>query len=229
LILPFTVLIMHFHMKKPSSLQVVGACAIVCIGFLTGVSGEIKLSWLGVFFGVTSSITTAFHAVLIKDSLDIVNQNTMDLVFYNNVLTAVFLLPLILLSGEISPFIENVVFSPQPEVRLQFFIGLLITVWTCFCFVFVFFWTVDTNTHSDVLQGLFGYLINVAGFLQIKVTSPLSHMISSAVRGVLQTVIAVWLFGDSITSGKAAGIALILIGSSYYTYVKSKESGSAGH
>ena len=73
------------------------------------------------------------------------------------------------------------------------------------------------------IQGLFGYLINVAGFLQIKMTSPLSHMISAAVRGVLQTVIAVWLFGDSITTGKAAGIALILIGSSYYTYVKSKE------
>lgn len=37
-------------------------------------------------------------------------------------------------------------------------------------------------------------------------------MISSAVRGTLQTVIAVLLFGDDIYLAKALGIGLILLG-----------------
>jgi len=130
LILPFTVLLMHFYLQKRSSGQVILACAIVCVGFLTGVRGEFELSWIGVVFGVLSSLTTAFHAVLIKSSLEVVNQNTMDLVFYNNVLTAVFLFPLVLISGEVSPFLTNVVFSGDGSNQAHFLVGLLITVST---------------------------------------------------------------------------------------------------
>lgn len=36
--------------------------------------------------------------------------------------------------------------------------------------------------------------------LSIKVTSPITHMISAAVRGVIQTFMGVWFFGDVITS-----------------------------
>ena len=70
-------------------------------------------------------------------------------------------------------------------------------------------------------QGIFGYLINVAGFLQIKVTSPVTHMISSALRGVLQTLVAMAVFGDHVTLGNAFGIALVLAGSSWYTWERS--------
>ena len=49
-------------------------------------------------------------------------------------------------------------------------------------------------------QGLFGFLICIAGFLSIKVTSPITHMVSSAVRGVVVTILGVWLFQDIITT-----------------------------
>lgn len=50
--------------------------------------------------------------------------------------------------------------------------------------------------------------------MSIKVTSPVSHMVSSAARGVIQTIVGVRLFGDIITglvarlpplSGSSAG------------------------
>lgn len=47
---------------------------------------------------------------------------------------------------------------------------------------------------------MFGFLIGIAGFLSIKVTSPVSHMISAAVRGVLQTFLGIWIFGDVVSS-----------------------------
>lgn len=51
----------------------------------------------------------------------------------------------------------------------------------------------------DGSQGVFGFLICIAGFVSIKVTSPVTHMISAAVRGVIQTFLGYELFGDVIT------------------------------
>lgn len=48
-------------------------------------------------------------------------------------------------------------------------------------------------------------------------------MISSAVRGVVQSFIAVLVFGDIITTGRGSSIALILAGSIYYTWIKHQE------
>ena len=64
----------------------------------------------------------------------------------------------------------------------------------------------------------------MAGFLQIKVTSPVTHMISSALRGVLQTLVAVACFGDTVSAGNALGIALVLAGSSWYTWERHREA-----
>jgi GDP-fucose transporter C1 len=49
-------------------------------------------------------------------------------------------------------------------------------------------------------QGTVGFLLSIALALSIKVTSPISHMISSAVRGVAASVLGVALFGDILTS-----------------------------
>jgi solute carrier family 35 (GDP-fucose transporter), member C1 len=66
--------------------------------------------------------------------------------------------------------------------------------------------------------------MSIASLLSIKVTSPITHMVSSAVRGVAATVLGAWLFNDIITTGRLASIATILVGSLVYTWVKHKES-----
>jgi GDP-fucose transporter C1 len=80
--------------------------------------------------------------------------------------------------------------------------------------------------------------------LSIKVTSPITHMVSSAVRGVAASLLGMWLFHDIITTcaflfilffhrgsrllghyrGRASSIATILLGSILYTWVKHQES-----
>jgi GDP-fucose transporter C1 len=66
--------------------------------------------------------------------------------------------------------------------------------------------------------------MSIASLLSIKVTSPITHMVSSAVRGVAAFLLGVWLFHDVVTTGRAASVALILAGSIYYTWVKHVES-----
>ncbi|CAG8546234.1 10239_t:CDS:2 [Racocetra fulgida] len=55
---------------------------------------------LGVLFGICSSVSTALHAIVIKKSLDVVKGDTMELVYYNNLLSAIAFTPVILLAGE---------------------------------------------------------------------------------------------------------------------------------
>ena len=62
----------------------------------------VSISARGVLLGVASSITTAAHAIIIKQSLKSVKGTTLDLVYYNNLLSVILLLPLLILSGELT-------------------------------------------------------------------------------------------------------------------------------
>jgi solute carrier family 35 (GDP-fucose transporter), member C1 len=50
------------------------------------------------------------------------------------------------------------------------------------------------------IQGVIGFLMSLASLLSIKVTSPITHMVSSAVRGVAGAVLGVWLFRDVLST-----------------------------
>lgn len=209
LILPFTVFFSFFLLSQKFSLGTMAGVVVTTGGFLVGVSTEsLSTSYLGITFGITSSITTSVHAIFVKKALNVVKGSTFDFVYYTNLLSALAIGPLMLIAGEGPLILELCGLGGAGEERLisekdsrTFFFGSFVT-------------------------GTFGFLISIAGFLSIKVTSPTSHMISSAVRGVLQTFMGKWLFGDVITSGRAGGIAFILVGSTVYTYYKDTESRS---
>jgi len=127
----------------------------------------------------------------------------MDLVYYNNLMSSIFLVPVMIASGELGRIWATPIEGVEPLFDHTFWVGALVT-------------------------GFFGFLINIAGTLQIAVTSPVTHMISSAVRGVLQTFFAVWAFGDVLTTGRVGGIMLILVGSMMYTWVREVEARKQG-
>ncbi|KAI9632399.1 uncharacterized protein MKK02DRAFT_40703 [Dioszegia hungarica] len=206
MVLPATIVISMFALNQHPSRLTIAAASVVTVGFFSGVlfdpnhasskaSAAVSSSGhanLGIMFGALSSVASAGHAVLIKRGLAVVNNSPMALSYYNNILSTVFLLPLIVLSGELPGTVR--IF--QGFEAKTFIIGASIT-------------------------GFFGFLISLAAMLSIKVTSPVTHMISSAVRGVLQTFFAVYLFGDV---GRIISIFLITAGSGLYVYAKSEES-----
>lgn len=202
LVLPFTVFFSYLLLSSKSSPGVLMGVAIVCAGFLMGVLGESggalrSTSTIGTLLGVFSSLTTSVHAIIVKKSLSVVKGSTMDLVYYNNLLSALLLSPLVFLSGEPAAIMEMVNMGGRP---------------------------LATFLYGATITGVFGFLICIAGFLSIKVTSPVTHMISSAVRGVIQTFLGMWCFGDVVTAGRGFGIFFILLGSTVYTYIKDREA-----
>ncbi|KAK2460807.1 hypothetical protein APHAL10511_007277 [Amanita phalloides] len=207
LVLPFTVCTSYIFLHTRPSLRILFSCSIVTAGFFVGVFLDgTNVSFLGISFGVTSSAITAVHSVVIKQNLNVVNGSALLLSWYTNAVSAVVLAPIILLAGE-GPSIVKLLFGVDELVREPNTMSALRT----------FLW-------GTAITGTVGFMMNIASLLSIKVTSPITHMISSAVRGVAAGLLGVWLFHDIFTTGRGASVAVILLGSVYYTWVKHQES-----
>jgi len=85
-------------------------------------------------------------------------------------------------------------------------------------------WDWSTFAWGNFVTGVFGFLISVAGILSVKVTSPVTHMFSSAARSVLQVALGVKIFGDVLTTQRALSVLTILSGTLLYTWAKSRET-----
>ncbi|KAG1743725.1 uncharacterized protein EDB91DRAFT_223605 [Suillus paluster] len=210
LVLPFTVLTSYFFLSARPSLRILFSCSIVTLGFIVGVFlDSVPMMLVGIGFGVASSAITAVHSVVIKKSLDVVKGSAMHLSWYTNLLSAVLMVPIIIFAGEI-PAITELFFGSGVVAPKE---GELSELQT-------FIW-------GSFITGALGFMMSIASLLSIKITSPITHMVSSAVRGVAASMLGMWLFGEIISGGRASSIAIILLGSIYYTWVKHVESQQA--
>ena len=155
----FNILFTYILLGKDTSMSALFSCVIVLAGFFVGAYGEINFSWEGIFYGVSSSCFVALYGIYVKKKLLIVDNNEWRLLHYNTFLATIVLFPLVWLSGEFS-------FLDAPEIH---FLGDL------------YFWGIMTVT------AIAGFLINIAIFLQIKFTTPLTNTISGTakVSGIL--------------------------------------------
>lgn len=148
----FQVLLTYLLLGTTTSFVVLQACAVICAGYVLGSWGEVNFSWTGLLFGMGASFFTALNALYVKKTLAVVNDDQWLLLIYNTVNSILVLAPFVLLSGELTA-INKLPFLGEP----QFWIGM-------------------------VVSAVLGFLINIASFLQIKFTSPLTHMISGTAK-----------------------------------------------
>ncbi|RDB28944.1 GDP-fucose transporter 1 [Hypsizygus marmoreus] len=199
LVLPLTILVSSVHTRTTPPQKVLLAAVVVTTGFFIGIAPSNSLptaskpSLLSLFYGVLSSLFIALHAVLIKSSLPHCNNSTIQLAWWTNFGSALFLFPAVILHGEVSLIMNH--------VQGRNWDGT------------VFFW-------GSMVTGLFGFLLCIAGLLSIKITSPITHMFSSAARSVLQTLLGVWIFKDILTVSRGISILVILGGTMFYTWIK---------
>lgn len=81
------------------------------------------------------------------------------------------------------------------------------------------FWVMQTAA------GVVGFIINIAIFLNIKYTTPLTHNLSGTVKACLQTLLAFVFFpqGETMSMMKFLGTCLVIGFSAYYAYVRRQE------
>lgn len=149
------------------SAKIIMAAVGVTIGFMIGVAPSSSIpvnlipSSLSLIYGVLSSLFIAFHAVLIKSSLPHCNNSTIQLAWWTNVGSAIILIPFVILTGEL-----------QTLHTMTQMDG----------------WDWSVFAWGSAVTGVFGFLLCVAGLLSIKVTSPITHMFSSASRVVPKSI-----------------------------------------
>ncbi|KAL1412682.1 hypothetical protein Q8F55_000429 [Vanrija albida] len=201
LTLPMTIALQAASTGTRPTRDTLIACALVTWGFTfsflpfpLGAGAAPEAPVLGMILGIASAAMVAVHAVLIKSTLRHLDGSALDLAYWTNALSAIAIVPAVLLaeSGKIYALLAGT----EGDLR-AFAIGSLVT-------------------------GVVGFLICIAGLLSIKVTSPVTHMFSSACRSVLQTILGVQLFGDLLNTSRVASIVLIMAGTLLYTWHKAQ-------
>lgn len=201
LVLPITITLTPLLLNEKVSLRVVGCCLIIIAGFTVGIMGEreIKASMKGIIFGALSSLSTALHAVIIKQAFGKIEEKSpFDMIYYNNVLSTILLTPIL---GFEANSIMSAVLTKND--------------------------TFEALMTGIAVAGSLGLLVNFASFLQIKVTSPLTHTVVSAARGVMQSVACYFVLGEIINLFRGIGIGVTLLGAILYSVAKSYEKNRA--
>lgn len=192
----FNVICSFLILGQKTSCKAMLCCSIIICGFLLGVDQEGnsgKLSYLGILFGVLASLCVSLNAIFTKKVLPVVDSNIWRLQLYNN-FNAVFLfLPLMGICGEVQ------VIHGFHMLKSMYFWGMM------------------------VLGGLFGIAIGYVTGLQIKVTSPLTHNVSGTAKACAQTILSVTVNHEIKTALWWFSNALVLGGSTAYTFVKHSE------
>jgi solute carrier family 35 (GDP-fucose transporter), member C1 len=155
--LPLTIMISSMSTGSKPSKMVLAAAAFVSFGFFLGVSPSSSPltaapSLISILYGFLSSLFIAYHAVLIKSSLPHCNNSTIQLAWWSNAGSAVFILPFVLLSDE-HLTLRDLLEDPS--------------------------WNSSMFVYGSLVTGFFGFLLSIAGLLSVKVTSPITHMFSS--------------------------------------------------
>lgn len=194
----FNVMLTFVLLGQRTSWRVCLCLCVVIAGFLAGAEGEVNFSIVGTVFGVSSSLLLALNGIYTKKTFSVVNNSHSTLVFYNNV-HACFILPVVsVLTGEHLIIWENFDKLYEPM-----------------------FWVLMN------FSAVMGTMIGIVIVMQIQATSPLTSVISGTAKAGTQTVLALYVWGNSITATAALGVMMVLGGSMVYSIVKRWEDKQA--
>lgn len=222
LLLPFTLLLSLVVLRPtpyfpPLSL---GGAGAVMLGFVAGMATDFKSKLTGgkgLILGVGSSFTTAVESVVVKKYLSPGKGKSEDdamgvwqMVWMSNVMSVFFFVPLLVLSGESKTFFAALSAYQHPIDPATLPHGAPAPI------------NGQEFLRLALLTGLAGFLLTIATFMQIEVTSPTTHMIVTAARGVAQSALAVVFLHEPVTSGRVASMMLILGGSALYGWARDR-------
>jgi solute carrier family 35 (GDP-fucose transporter), member C1 len=190
----FNVVFSYLILGTSVSFRTLLCLLVVFVGFWIGSDGEINFSLIGTVAGVVSSLFVSLNSIYTKKVLPVVNDNQWLLTYVNNANATLLFLPLVLVM-EGDIIVEHI---------HQIF--------------FPIFWM------GMALSGVLGFAIGIVTVMQIKATSPLTHNISGTSKAAVQSVMAFYIWGNEATTKSILGIASVLLGSSFYTYVAMKEN-----
>ncbi|KAL6065926.1 GDP-fucose transporter 1 [Balamuthia mandrillaris] len=203
----FQLLFTNVVLKQRVSMMATAGCMVVIAGFLVGSEGEESSRFSviackqGLCFGILSSLFVAMHGLQVKRTLSQIDHrdNEWLTAHYNTLMSLFLLLPLILLSGEPSGLLPFLAERPLRWWSDSEMLG---------------FWAMMT------LTGLLGFSINLAVFMMIKHTSPLTSVIVGATKSCLQSLLSILIFQNPVPFLNGLGLSMTIVGAFIYSFAR---------
>jgi solute carrier family 35 (GDP-fucose transporter), member C1 len=192
LTIPLSVILSRVILKEKHGLTTLAGASVVTVGFLATIVLDQGLPSLSNPEGLFFGVVSAFVAAMHAVLIkQKQSQDPLNTVLASNIFSLVALVPLIK------------IYELQKFTKIVTNVSILSNfAWTSF------------------VTGLLAVAFNVTILYQVRVTSPLSHMITSSFRGILQNLICMMLFHEKLTEGKLAGTIIVAVGTALYLSAK---------
>jgi len=169
---------------------VVVAFGIMLGGALLAAKNDIQISVVGIVWMVVNCITTAGYILYMKFATKNVKLSKFGMVFYNNVLCTLFLLPVTLMNGEMNTFLKTEAIH-----------------------------TMDYMTKNS-FAGFIGFFLNFASLNCVGNTGPTTYAIVGSMTKIPIAILGWFLFDNVITPQTWFFIAVSMCGGFFYSYAK---------
>jgi len=177
--------------------------------YLISISDKVELTAnlriTNVILSCAAGTAIALSIVYVKKSLPNENNSVVVLLFINNTMYIIASLLVMLFNGELDLLIHS-------ELEYKQFIEVIFSGFLGFGLAF----------YSVIFSGFLGFGLAFSTRLQIQITSPITYEVFAAMRQILQIVIGIMVFKESLTDAKFHGIVLVSAGSLVYAYSKAQ-------
>jgi GDP-mannose transporter len=159
-------------------------------GALLAARNDVAITAAGVFWMAANCVATAGYILYMKFATKNVKLSKFGMVFYNNVLCTVFLLPVTLFNGEMNLFLNTEVIH-----------------------TFDYAW-------KNAFAGFVGFFLNFASLNCVSNTGPTTYAIVGSLNKVPIAILGFYLFASVITPQTWFFIAVSMCGGFLYSYAK---------
>ena len=186
----------YFFGSKVEGL-VMAAFGIMLSGAVFAAKNDVSITFVGLFWMAMNCLATAGYILYMKFATKNVKLTKFGMVFYNNVLCTVFLLPCTLFNGEFMTFLNT------PTIH-----------------TLDYFW-------KNTFAGFIGFFLNFASLTCVSNTGPTTYAIVGSLTKIPTALLGWTLFDAVITPQTWFFIGVSMCGGFLYSYAKIKSSRQA--
>eukprot|EP00586_Coscinodiscus_wailesii_P003851 CAMPEP_0172482466 /NCGR_PEP_ID=MMETSP1066-20121228/8888_1 /TAXON_ID=671091 /ORGANISM="Coscinodiscus wailesii, Strain CCMP2513" /LENGTH=353 /DNA_ID=CAMNT_0013245603 /DNA_START=131 /DNA_END=1192 /DNA_ORIENTATION=+ len=184
----------YYLFNKPAEFLVMVAFGIMLGGAIAAAWNDIYITGIGLFWMIGNCFSTAGYVLYLKFATKTVKLSKFGMVFYNNVLCVLFLLPVASAMGELRIFLTTEALH-----------------------------TVDYGI-KNFFAGFVGFFLNFASLNCVSITGPTTYAIVGSLNKIPTSIFGWFLFHAQISSETWFFIAISMIGGFVYSYAKIKGS-----
>lgn len=189
-----------FFGNKPETL-VMAAFGVMLLGAVAAAWNDISLTVNGLFWMLANCASTAGYVLYMKHATQHVKLSKFGMVFYNNVLCTLFLLPVAFFMGQVKLMVHT------DEIH-----------------------TLD-YAFKNFFAGFVGFFLNFASLNCVQSTGPTTYAIVGSLNKIPVAFLGYMLFDSVIDFDTWCYIAVSMCGGFLYSYAKiqsSRKKGSVG-